>query len=354
MIPIPSRKYFLNALVLPALLGTALWADQVTLTNGDILTGAVVKKDGAKLTLKSEFLGEVTIPWTAVKSLKSDQDLFVVLPGGRLVSGKISTSGNALEVAAPTGASSVPLADVTDIRNPAEQHNWERLEHPGLLELWAGHFDIGLALARGNAKTDTLTTAFDANRVSRHDKITAHFDEIYSTARIGGLSSTTASAEHANWTYQRDLGPRFFVSTLNAYDHDAFQDLDLRFVAGGGVGVNAIKTPRTSLGLLAGGDYEREAFFANVTRTSGEFNAGDDFQYKISSASSITQDFRIFPNVTSTGQYRFSFDLSAVTALKKWMAWHVTIGDQFLSNPLFGRQRNDLILSTGFRVSFAR
>ena len=259
MIALPSLKYILPSFMLAAL-GTALWADQVTLANGDIITGAVVKKDGAKLTLKSEFLGEVTIPWTAVKSLKSDQELFVVLPGGHLVSGKVSTSGNALEVAAPTGASSVPLADVTDIRNPAEQHNWERLEHPGLLELWTGHFDIGLALARGNARTDTLTTAFDANRVSRHDKITVHFDEIYSTARINGLASTTASAEHANWTYQRDLGPRFFVSTLNAYDHDAFQDLDLRFVAGGGVGVNAIKTPRTSLGLLAGGDYEREAF----------------------------------------------------------------------------------------------
>jgi len=333
---------------------TLLCADQVVLKNGDIITGSVIKKDGAKLTIKSEFLGEVSIPWTAIKSLKSDQELVVVLPGGESVKGKVSTSGDNLDVAAANGEKSAPLSGVTAVRDDAEQHAWERLQHPGILELWTGAYNMGLALARGNAKTDTLTTAFDANRVSRHDKITAHFDEIYSTARIGGLSSTTASAEHANWTYQRDLGPRFFVSTLNAYDHDAFQDLDLRFVAGGGVGVNAIKTPRTSLGLLAGGDYEREAFFANVTRTSGEFNAGDDFQYKISSASSITQDFRIFPNVTSTGQYRFSFDLSAVTALKKWMAWHVTIGDQFLSNPLFGRQRNDLILSTGFRVSFAR
>jgi hypothetical protein len=36
------------------------------------------------------------------------------------------------------------------------------------------------------------------------------------------------------------------------------------------------------------------------------------------------------------------------------LAWHATFSDQFLSDPLFGRQRNDLILSTGFRVSFAR
>ena len=43
-------------------------ADQVVLKNGDIITGTVIKKDGDKLTLKSEFLGEVTMPWSAVKS----------------------------------------------------------------------------------------------------------------------------------------------------------------------------------------------------------------------------------------------------------------------------------------------
>jgi len=37
-------------------------ADRVVLKNGDTLTGTVVKKVGDKLTLKSEFLGEVTMP----------------------------------------------------------------------------------------------------------------------------------------------------------------------------------------------------------------------------------------------------------------------------------------------------
>ena len=49
-----------------------------------------------------------------------------------------------------------------------------------------------------------------------------------------------------------------------------------------------------------------------------------------------------------------NFDLGAVTALKKWLGWHVTASDRFLSNPLFGRQRNDLLISTGLRISFAK
>jgi hypothetical protein len=43
-----------------------------------------------------------------------------------------------------------------------------------------------------------------------------------------------------------------------------------------------------------------------------------------------------------------------VTAIKRWLAWQVTASDRYLSNPLLGRQRNDLLLSTGFRLSFAK
>jgi hypothetical protein len=54
-------------------------ADQVVLTNGDIVTGSIVKKDGGKLTIKSEFLA-ISLPWAAVKSIRSDSDLWWCCP----------------------------------------------------------------------------------------------------------------------------------------------------------------------------------------------------------------------------------------------------------------------------------
>jgi len=340
-----------------------LSADQVVLKNGDTITGAIVKKDGAKLTIKSEFLGEVSMPWTAVKSLKSDTDLTVVLPGGESVLGKINTSGDKLEVVTSTATKSAPLADVGAVRNAAEQHTFEHLQHPGFLELWTGTYDLGLGLARGNAHTETLTNAFNATRITRRDKITVTFNEIYATARVNtalpsgaeiSTTNTTASAVRGSWTYNRDITPRFFISTLNGYEHDRFQDLTLRFVAGGGFGVNAIKTDNTNLSFTGGGDYEHESFTNNLSRNSGEANFGDDFLHKFTSTTNVTQSFRFFPNLTFTGQYRVNFDVSIVTAVKKWLGWHVTASDRFISNPVFGNQRNDLLLSTGFRLSFAK
>lgn len=330
-----------------------LSADQVVLKNGDIITGSVIKKDGAKLTLKSEFLGDVTIPWTAIKSLKSDQELVVVLPGGESVKGKVSTAGDNLDVAAAGGEKSAPLAGVTAVRNDAEEKAFERLEHPGFFQLWNGTYDLGLAVTSGNSRTTNLTNNFTSSRITKHDKLIVHFNQIYATSLANNVNSATASAIGGGWEYNRDLNPKLFVSTTNEYAHDRFQDLDLRAVFGAGAGWNAIKTAKANFSLQAGADYERENFMGAADRNSAEANFGDDFLYKFSAATSVTQSFRMFPNLSYTGQYRVNFDLSAVTALKKWLGWHVSFTDRYLSDPVEGRLRNDIVLSTGFRLTFA-
>jgi len=343
-----------RTLTLALLLSTTLFADQIVLKNGDTLTGSIVKKDGDKLTIKSEFLGEVSMPWSAVKSVRSDEPLTVELPNDQKAVGKVTTEGDTLQVVTATETRTAVLSAVGNMRNPAEQRTFERLQHPGLLELWTGYFDMGLALARGNARTDTLTTNFNASRVTRHDKITLTFNQLYGSSRLNGVTSTTANALRGGWSYDRDLTRRLFVNVFNQYEHDQFQSLDLRFVLGGGLGLNAIKTPSTTLAFLGGANYARESFSTGLHRDSAEGYFGDDFLHKVSAATSITQTFRIFPNITNSGEYRVNFDVGAVTALKKWLGWQVSITDRFISNPLPGRQRNDLLLSTGLRVSFAK
>jgi hypothetical protein len=184
--------------------------------------------------------------------------------------------------------------------------------------------------------------------------VTLAFNQIRGTARVNGVTSTIASALRGGWTYNRDLTPRAFVSTLNQYEHDGFQNLDLRFVAGAGGGVNAIKRESASLSFALGADYQRENFMSHLHRNSAESNFGDTLLWKPQKATTVTQSFRMFANLTERGEYRVNFDLGAVMALNHWLGWQVTASDRYLSNPLVGRQRNDLLMSTGLRVSFAR
>ena len=331
----------------------ALAADQVVLTNGDVISGSIVKKDGDKLTIKSQFMGEVTMPWSAVKSIRSDADLSVVLPSGETVKGKLSTSGDQMQIAAGPETKTAPLAAVSAVRDADEQHTFDRLIHPGILQLWYGNFDLGLALTNGNARSDSLTTAFTGGRRTRVGLITVYFNQIQSTARVNGVTSTIASAIRGGWKYNRNLSPRMFLTGFNDYEHDRFQNLDIRFAGGGGVGVNAVKSESLHLDFDIGADYQRENFMNGLDRNSAEANFGDNLIYKMLKGTALTQSMRVFTNLTDTGAYRMNFDLGTATALKRWLAWHITASDRFLSNPVQGRQRNDLILSTGFRLTFA-
>jgi putative salt-induced outer membrane protein YdiY len=336
-------------MTLPAL------ADQIKLMNGDVVSGSIEKKDGDKVTLKSEFLGEVTIPWAAVASISSDAALTVVGATGTPVNGRITSEGANLVVAGPQTAQTIPLAQVNTVRNAAEQAAYDRLQHPSWLELWNGQADLGYALARGNSRTSTLTTSFDVNRTTKTDRTEIFLNQIYSTGRVNAIDSTTANAIRGGWLYAHDITPRLAFTLNNTYEHDELAALDLRFVAGLGLSYAIIKTDNMRLDLLGGIAYNHEKFTTQI-RNSAEAYAGDDWKWTFSKATNsvLTQSFRVFPNLTTTGEYRMNFDIDVSSAVRKWLAWHVTASDRFLSNPVPGHLRNDVLLSTGFRVTFAR
>jgi hypothetical protein len=336
------------------LVATYATADVIVLKNGDRITAALVKKDGDRLTARSEFLGDINLPWSAVASIEVEEPVYVELMDGQKLNGTLDTESGEVRVATPVRQIRTSLPQILAIRNGDEQRKFERLFAPSWFELWAGYFDIGFALARGNARTNTFSTAFEMIRPTRTDKTRVYLNQIYSTATVDGIASATADAVRAGWAYNHDISGRTFFSFFNDYENNNFQNLDLRFVAGGGLGVHLIKSDRTILDVLGGASYNRENFSRELARNSGEAYWGDDFRHAFNSTTSVTQSFRMFNNVTDAGAYRMNFDVGTATALRRWLSFHITGSDRFLSNPVFGRQRNDILLTTGFRVSFAR
>jgi putative salt-induced outer membrane protein len=331
------------------------YADQLTLSNGDRVSGKLIKKDGNNLTVKTDLMGEVTIPWDKVVTVTAEGPLYVDLSDGKSLVGKVGVNAKEekLEVASATSTESAALANVVAIRDPETQKKHERLQNPGWLDLWEGFADFGWSAARGNARTNLLATAFNATRETRTDKITAYFNQIYSKALVEGDLATTANAVRGGWSYNRNLNSRLFATLFNDYEYDQFQDLDLRFVAGGGLGYTALKDDRKRLDLLGGLAYNHEKFNTPLTRNSAEGYWGDDFNYKVSGRAELTQRFRMFHNVSDPGPYRINFDLGLVTTVNRWLSWQLTVSDRFLSNPVFGRQRNDVLYTTGLRIRFA-
>ena len=353
------RKHFLVVLALSAAT-IAAFADQVVMKNGDRVTGAIVKKDAATLTIKTVHFGTVTLPWDQVDTVKSDAPLTVVLPNDKSVEGTIASSEGKIVVDSKGVKETVAAKDLVALRDADEQKAYLRMLRPRLLDLWAISGNIGLAGTSGNAVTRTFTTPVNFVRATRTDKTTAYFNFIRSSASINGVSADTASAVRGGWAYNRNLRPKVFATFFNDYEYDRFQNLDLRAVFGGGLGWHAWKKEKGFLDLVGGADYNHEKYGAiapaidGISRGVAEVYWGDDLGYKLSKKVALNQSYRMFNNLSDTGNYRQNFDFGLTATLAKYFTWNAALSDRYLSNPSAGRKKNDFLYSTGFGFTFIK
>jgi putative salt-induced outer membrane protein YdiY len=249
---------------------------------------------------------------------------------------------------------------VVALRNPAEQKAYERLLNPGWLSLWTVTGSFGIAGTRGNASTSTFTTPITAARTTRSDKTTVYFNAIRATASVrstvngvtSDASSVTAQAVRGGWAYSRNLKPRLFWNVFNDYEYDRFQNLDLRTVLGSGLGYQLWKSERGRLDLVGGAAWNREKFdpvrpLLPFVRNSAEAYWGDDFVYSLSSRVNLTQSYRMFNNLSNTGEFRQNFDAGLTAKLTSWLTWNAALSSRYLSNPVPGRKNNDFLYTTG-------
>jgi putative salt-induced outer membrane protein len=337
-----------------------IWADQITLTNGDRITGSVLRSDTKVLVLKTDNAGELTLKWDSIAAISAPGQLYIGLGDGQMVSGSVETVNGRFNVTTKTaGVVATSKESIQYIRNADEQAKAQaEIDHfrnPRLVDLWVGDLDLGFAGSRGNANTETLSLSTNAQRATTRDKIAVYYTSIFSSSDFsGGNTQTTANSKRGGLAYNLNLNKKAFVFGSVDLESDQFQDLDLRFTPAGGGGYHAIATMPTQFDLRVGAAADREFFSTGLNRTSAELLLGDNFVHKFSASTHVEQKLDFFTNLSDTGAYRVNFDITAVTAIHKWFSWQVTISDRFLSNPVPGRKKNDAIFSTGLRVSFGK
>jgi putative salt-induced outer membrane protein YdiY len=331
---------------------SALFGEQVTLKNGDRLTGAIVSVSDKKLVLKTAYAGEISIDWDSVAQFSSEQAMVVTRSNQQTVSGPVSTKDSEVTVNTTSGTQTIPMSEVAVMRSPADQAAYEKSLHPGILEGWTGGGNLGLALARGNSDTTDLGLGFNAARPTTTDKWTIQANGIYSTNVTSGVTSTTANSFGGFIRYDHNLTKKWFVFGLLTGLYDHLQDLNVRISPGGGIGYHAIASKATTLDLLGGFGYTYENYTGGVTHNLVNATIGDEFKHKFSPAVSVYQDFYFFPYLNGNGNYRGTFDFGLVSKLYRAITWNLTFLDIYNSRPLPGKKDNDLQFTTGLGLTF--
>ncbi len=350
-------KPYVWCVLVCGLLSLGLQAAQVTLKNGDRITGDIISVDAKTATVKTAAMGEIQIDRGAIASLASDEQLTLTLKKGEKLVGKVQLDEVKASVTDDAGKIvTVPAIEVGAIRTSAGQAAWEReqtrLTHPPLLDFWSGTIGLNLASASGNARTTTFGTGATAERTTGVDKIALNYSQIYSTQSTTEPFGATANRISGGVRYDRTLHKKLFAFATNSYDFDEFLDLDLRVALGGGLGLHAYKSAKHFLDIGAGLGWQREAFGTGLTRNSAELILTEESSHQLTTILKLFQRAALFPNLTYGGEYRLNFDGGASLRLTKAISWNITLTDRYITNPPPGRKGNDLLLTTGIGVSF--
>jgi putative salt-induced outer membrane protein YdiY len=361
-----NRMYKLVAAAACAL-SVAAYADQVTLKNGDRITGKIVTADEKTVLVKTDYAGDVKIDRASITGIQTDQVLNADIKDSGTVQGKVASAAEGVRVEKADGTALTVKADaITALRDDAAQKAYireqERIHHPKLNDFWAGFVSLGVANASGNASTSTVSTAASATRIAGKNKMGVNFTQIYARQSTTLPYGETANRMNGAFRIDRDIAPRLFVYGINTYDYDKFLDLNLRVVLGGGFGYHAWKSKKGYLDVLGGGNVNRETFditnvvktgkYTTDTRTSGELAVSEEAGYQPYERLKLFERFSFFPNMSDTGEYRYNFDATASVPIKKWFEFNVGFSSRYLSNPIAGKKNNDTILTMGIRASF--
>lgn len=323
-------------LVLPAL------GDQVDLQNGDRLSGQVKSLTGGKLVLETDYAGELTIDWSQVKSLRTEQEYLVtLLDGADPVAGPLQPGQEGRVEIGTEEVQEVPLEEIVRIEPKPVPG-----EKPGIFDRWHGHVDLGYSITRGNTDLNNLAFTVQPERETPRDRIGVLFQSIYSVQ--DGI--TSSNLHRARIRYDRFLGDQTFYFILLAAKQDERELLDLRTRQGAGFGIKFSPLAQTQLSLFGGVTFLQEKFRTGSREFGSEGLAGVELETQLLPSLVLTTKSQLTP-ILAEDRFLFEWDANLRFPLVAGLTFGIQLFDNYDSRPRPGIKKNDVgLLSTlGFK-----
>lgn len=352
-----KRLIYLFAVLL-SFAATATNADVVTLKNGDRVTGAFVNEKDGKLQLKSDVLGDLSIPVDKIASFTAEKPVALLVKGGKPAEGQLELTTSGEWKLTSSGASqTVPAANVEMILLATE---YEALEHHEAKPWkdWKGDATLGYSLQRGDQDTSNLAITVAAVRERPAGPIFhSHWRTNFGLTTLlahATQGATTISSNTLSTSVREDyvFSPDNFVFVIGGLDHIGAQGLYLRETFGGGYGRTLINRGRTNFAVLAGATFVHEKFFTGAHDQTAAILVGEKLGIQISKRVRFDHNLNFYPNLSNTGQYRFDTTTGLTANLSKRFSLNTSLIDLYLSTPAAGSHKNNLAFTTGVGYAF--
>jgi hypothetical protein len=312
--------------------------DTITFTNGDHLTGTLVREAGGTVTFHSDIAGDVSVPWSKIKDLHSSQT-FAVLKNGIQQSrkagetgipiGKPSVSDGKIQLESVNSDAQIATIPVADAQYIVDKPTLDKqlLRRPGLLQAWNGSATGGITVVSATQNQYTVTAAVALQRVvptvswlAPRNKTSFDLNESFgkitepsytvpatvaSPAAFVPATYTKSNILHIDAERDEYFSQRLYYLGQVAFDHNYAQSLQLQQIYGGGVGYTVLKQPKQTLDVKGTVQYERQAFFNSATVNQELIGAtiGADYTRTVLKGVVLNQQLAYIPAFNNTRAY---------------------------------------------------
>lgn len=345
--------------------------DVIVFTNGDQLTGSLVREVGDSVIFKSDMAGEITVSTSKIKELRSNGQ-FVLLEKNEVVKRKSRSAGTlhyADNNVSVTGQhpETVPVKNLAYAIDSAT-FNKEVLANPSPFQGWAGSITGGATLVRATDYGETFTLGLGLARViptvsflPPRTRSTVNVLETYGkltspvvppTTPATPAAVTKTSIFHADAEHDKYFTSRLYALANTAFDHNFSQGLNLQQIYGGGIGYTLLDSPVQHLDVKADVHYERQNFFAptpNDNLIGSIF--GQTYHRNLPYKIVFSENASYIPAWNKTSAYSAIFGAGLALPTYKRLSININALDNYLNNPAAGYNKNSFQFVTG--VSYA-
>lgn len=322
------------------------WAEKtdiIVFTNGDRVTGEIVKLEAGLLEYKTDAMGRVNIEWRFIETIITDkQQVIETLDGARLL-GKLQKPEDSEDVQLVTATGFVDI----DPRQVVTAWPVEAT--------FRDKMDLSVAVGYDYARSTRIT-----NFNAAADFLYQTEERLFSANLRSDITERDDDADKQNrqelrFRMDRNMENRRFRSLLAGYEANDAIGLDRRVYGGGAFGRFLIKSNRTWLKVYGGGQATRERTVGNEEFNSLELLLGGrwrHFQFS-SPERRLDTTATIFPSLTESGRWRGDFRTTFKLELVSDLFWTMELYGNYDSDPPdVEAETTDYGVTTGLGWSF--
>ena len=307
--------------------------DSITFTNGDHLTGKLVRETSGSVVFHSDIAGDVTVTWDKIKELHSAQPFAVLQKGvtpnrktgeSQIPIGTLAVESGNIQLESPTTHATIALIPVANAEYIIDKPTLDKqlLGHPGFFEAWNGSATAGATIVSATQNQYTVNAAVALQRVvptvnwlDPRNRTSVGFNESFGKITEPAYTDATGTFVPSTFTKsnifeidaERDqyVSKKLYYLGEVSFSHDYAQSLQLQQVYGAGFGYTLIKKPKEELDVKATAQYEKQSFFNTASANQNLIAATLAANYNLTLSKGIVynQQIAYVPAFNNTRAY---------------------------------------------------